>query len=454
MRVRPSAGRVRSAALVASIDVTTSEHHRTRPSVRIARRVFGVVILAIGCLVAVVAGAFAILLVAAELPSAVLFLGAGLVVAFVVALLIGRAGSAVAGRGWRPALIVSVAWSAALALLFGLTFLQPFPVQPSAPVPAGVAFWELPDGSRLAYTTSPATGPTKPVPVVFLHGGPGTPSEGLPYGTAELNAAGYDVYSYDQIGAGRSTRLSDVTGYTVERNVADLEAVRELIGAERLIVIGQSWGGSLAAQYLAAHPDRVDKVVFTSPGEIWPAAHPDTDVDPWGELTGADRERYDELTSDPRFLLQSVLLENNPQAAHSLIGDAEADSRLHEIAVTGRHLASCPGGPPGDGEVHQNPQGFYTNQMTNADFETVPDPRPALQNLDTPALVLRAECDYVPWVDTRDYRDALPASTLVYLPGAGHGITDQAGPAYLEAILGFLAGDQLRGYDGEEDPSR
>lgn len=433
--------------------MTTSAHQRTRPSVGIVRRISGVAIIVIGCLAAVAAGAFAILLVAAELPSAIVFLGAGLVVAFAVALLIGRAGSAVGGRGWRRALIVSSAWTAVLAVVFGLTFLQPFPPQPPSPVPAGVSFWKLPDGSRLAYTGSPAVGPANPVPIVFLHGGPGTPSEGLPYGTAELNAAGYDVYSYDQIGAGRSTRLGDVTGYTVARNVADLEAVREMIGAERLIVIGQSWGGSLAAQYLAAHPDRVEKIVVTSPGEIWPAAHPDTDVDPWGELTGAERARYEDLTSDPRFLLQSVLLENNPQAAHSLIGDAEADSRLHEIAVTGRHLASCPGGPPADGEVHQNPQGFYTNQMTNADFETVPDPRPALSALSTPALILRAECDYVPWVDTREYRDVLPSATLVYLPGAGHGLTDQAGPAYLQAILRFLDDEPLDGYDGEGDPS-
>ncbi|WP_344238187.1 alpha/beta hydrolase [Kribbella hippodromi] len=405
-----------------------------------------VLLVVLGAIVAPVAGLLAMLLMAAVVPVPVVFLGAGLLVLFLVGWGMARLGRL------RAAVLFAAGWSVALALVFSLVFLRPFPAQPVAAVPAGVAFWSLPDGTRLAYVHSPATGGVRqPVPVVFLHGGPGTPHEGLPYGTKELNAAGYDVYGYDQIGAGRSTRLKDVTKYTVARNVADLEAVRTAIKADRIIVIGQSWGGSLAAQYLAAHPDRVEKVAFTSPGEIWPKAHPETEVSPWNRLTGADKKRYDSLVSAPRFLFQAVLLGLNPRAAHAVVGDAEADSRLHEIALTGRGLGGCAGGPEGTG--HNNPQGFYTNQLTNADFDQIADPRPVLRTLKTPALVLRAECDYVPWVDTREYRDTLPGATMVYIPGAGHGITGQAGPAYLNAIMRFLAGQPLTAYKGEADPA-
>lgn len=414
-------------------------------------------VIVLGVVAGLAAGGLMIVVAAAVAPYPVIFLGAGAVALCVTTSLVVRGAVALGSgrRGWRTAWISGVAWTALVGVAFGLLFLRPFPAMPDQPVPAGVRFWKLDDGTRLAYVASPATtAERKATPVVFLHGGPGTPDEGLPFGTAELNAAGYDVYGYDQIGAGRSTRLDDVTGYTVARNVADLEAVREKVGADQMILIGQSWGGSLAAQYLAAHPDRVAKVAFTSPGEIWPKAHPDTDVSPWGELTGANEKRYDELVSAPRFLLQAVLLGTSPQAAHRLIGDAESDARLHEIAVSGRDLGGCPGGPPSTGEVHQNPQGFYTNQLTNADFDTIADPRPRLRAIRTPALVLRAECDYVPWIDTREYRDTLPEATMVYIPGAGHGITGEAGPAYLRAILAFLAGDRLDGYTGADDPAR
>ena len=118
-------------------------------------------------------------------------------------------------------------------------------------------------------------------------------------GGEALAAAGFDVYAYDQLGAGRSTRLADVTGYTVARYAADLEAIRRVIGADKVIIVGQSWGGSLAARYLAAHPGNVAKVVFTSPGTIWPGATPDRDLSQL--LTPAQRERHDELTESPRI---------------------------------------------------------------------------------------------------------------------------------------------------------
>lgn len=438
--------------------MTTTSPPAPTASVSPLRRAAAVLVIVLGVVAGLAAGGLMIALAASVVPLPVVFLGAGAVTLLVASVLVVRLALVVGGgrhRGWRPALVSGAAWTVLVGVAFGLLFLRPFPEMAHQPVPAGVRFWKLDDGSRLAYVTSPATTAVrKPTPVVFLHGGPGTPGEGLPFGTAELNAAGYDVYSYDQIGAGRSTRLDDVTGYTVARNVADLEAVRKQVGADQMVLIGQSWGGSLAAQYLAAHPDRVAKVAFTSPGEIWPEAHPDTEVSPWGKLTGADRERYDELVSSPRFLLQALLLSSNPQAAHRLVGDAESDARMHEIALTGRDLGGCPGGPPGEGEVHQNPQGFYTNQLTNADFDAIADPRPVLREIRTPALVLRAECDYVPWIDTREYRDTLPEATLVYIPGAGHGITGEAGPAYLRAILAFLDGDRLTGYTGAGDPAR
>ncbi|WFR70960.1 alpha/beta fold hydrolase [Prescottella defluvii] len=66
--------------------------------------------------------------------------------------------------------------------------------------------------------------------MIVLHGGPGTPGEGIPSGGDELADAGFDVYAYDQVGAGRSSRLTDVRGYTVERQVEDLEDIRETLG--------------------------------------------------------------------------------------------------------------------------------------------------------------------------------------------------------------------------------
>jgi proline iminopeptidase len=165
--------------------------------------------------------------------------------------LLGRAAFALLGlerrRGLRASAFVAVGLTVAVVALGGVTVFRPMPTTAAAPAPSGVRFWNLPTGSHIAYVHASADGKARPTPVIFLHGGPGTPGEGIPTGGGELAADGFDVYAYDQLGAGRSTRLRDITGYTVTRQVADLEAIRRTLDADRIILVGQSWGGSLAA---------------------------------------------------------------------------------------------------------------------------------------------------------------------------------------------------------------
>jgi hypothetical protein len=78
--------------------------------------------------------------------------------------------------------------------------------------------------------------------VVFLHGGPGIAD--LAGGAAyfgQLTGDGYDVFIYDRVGTGRSNRLQDPRGSAIAREVADLEAIRQQIRADRLVLIGHSW---------------------------------------------------------------------------------------------------------------------------------------------------------------------------------------------------------------------
>ncbi|OON32528.1 hypothetical protein BSA16_05355, partial [Micromonospora sp. Rc5] len=310
------------------------------------------------------------------------------------------------------------------------------------PPPAGVRFWDLPTGSRIAYVHAAASGTPRSTPVLFLHGGPGTPGEGVPAVGALLTADGFEVYAYDQLGAGRSTRLADVTGYTVARQVADLDAIRVELGAERVVLVGQSWGGSLAAQYLAAHPQHVARVVFTSPGPIWAGAYPDGGGgDPWARMPAEQRRQRDELFASPRVVAQAVLQGVNPNAAHALVGDDEADALIHAVAVLGKDTARCPGSAPA--EVHDNHQGFYVNQLTVEDFARIPDPRPALRQARVPALIMRGECDFVPWEETYEYRRTLPQATLVYLPHTGHDITSGQREAYDALLRAFLRDEPL-----------
>jgi pimeloyl-ACP methyl ester carboxylesterase len=72
------------------------------------------------------------------------------------------------------------------------------------------------------------------------------------YGSFAAN--GFRVFLYDQAGSGLSGFLPHLRDYTVARSVADLEAIRQKIGVEKVILIGHSWGSTLAASYMAKFP--------------------------------------------------------------------------------------------------------------------------------------------------------------------------------------------------------
>ncbi|WP_157429905.1 alpha/beta hydrolase [Actinomadura oligospora] len=406
-------------------------------------RLSGALLLLVAAVLAPLAGIAGFVGLAAVTADIPLLCVIGLLVVAGAGLLLGLPAFSLLGvrRKRGAALLLGGGLAAAVAAVASFTVFRSGPVPALAAPPPDVRFWNLPTGSRIAYVHAPATGKPKPTPVVFLHGGPGTPGEGIPVAGAALAADGFDVYAYDQLGAGRSTRLSDVTGYTVARHVADLDAIRAAIGADKIIIVGQSWGGSLAAQYLAAHPDHVAKVAFTAPGALWLPALPDGDGDPWTRLTPSQKKRYDQLTSSPRLLAAFLLMGVNPNTAHAMVGDREADERFHELALVGKDTTSCPGTPPRT--PHENRQGFYVNQVTSKDFHKVPDPRPALRRVRTPALIMRGECDFIKWEATRDYRQTLPNSTLVMVKGAGHAIAGDQPAAYTDLLRAFLLGRRL-----------
>lgn len=91
-------------------------------------------------------------------------------------------------------------------------------------------------------------------PVLFLHGGPGggcTPKQ-----RRFFDPAHYRIVLFDQRGAGRSTPLGEYRNNTTQLLVADIERLRDMLGIERWLVFGGSWGSTLALAYGQAHPER------------------------------------------------------------------------------------------------------------------------------------------------------------------------------------------------------
>ncbi len=93
------------------------------------------------------------------------------------------------------------------------------------------------------------------LPVLFLHGGPGSGCR--PMHRRFFDPAVYRIVLLDQRGSGRSTPAGELRENTTQALVGDLERVREALGIERWAVLGGSWGAALALLYAQAWPDRV-----------------------------------------------------------------------------------------------------------------------------------------------------------------------------------------------------
>ncbi|XOV87076.1 MAG: prolyl aminopeptidase [Pseudomonadota bacterium] len=92
------------------------------------------------------------------------------------------------------------------------------------------------------------------IPVLFLHGGPGS---GCEFDSrCFFNPEKYRIVLFDQRGAGRSTPHSDLNLNTTAHLVADMEKIREFLGIEKWVLFGGGWGATLALVYAETHPDR------------------------------------------------------------------------------------------------------------------------------------------------------------------------------------------------------
>lgn len=102
-------------------------------------------------------------------------------------------------------------------------------------------------------------------PALVLHGGPG--SGCTPWHRRLFDPERYRVVLFDQRNCGRSTPHAsgpdvDLSANTTHHLVSDIERLRAHLGVDRWLVLGGSWGSTLALAWAEAHPDRASELVL------------------------------------------------------------------------------------------------------------------------------------------------------------------------------------------------
>lgn len=102
-------------------------------------------------------------------------------------------------------------------------------------------------------------------PLVVMHGGPGASHDYfLPY--LSPLARHNRVIFIDERGSGKSQKLEDPAGYTIENMVEDLETVRKALNLGKINLLGHSYGGALVQAYALKYQQNLRHLIL---GSTW-----------------------------------------------------------------------------------------------------------------------------------------------------------------------------------------
>jgi proline iminopeptidase len=160
------------------------------------------------------------------------------------------------------------------------------------------------------------------IAAVYLHGGPGSGCQ--PDHRRLFDPERFHAVLFDQRGAGRTRPKGGREGNTLPHLIADLEALRQHFGIKRWMLVGGSWGATLALAYAQAHPARVRGIVLRATflgtrAELeqaflqnLPRFHPGLSEDFFGFLP--EEERQQPLDAYWRRILDSDPVRHGPAA--------------------------------------------------------------------------------------------------------------------------------------------
>jgi len=264
----------------------------------------------------------------------------------------------------------------------------------------------VPDGDRLADR-----------PVVFLlHGGPGGDHVSWKAEASALRDVAQLVY-FDNRGSGRSADADPLT-YTMDENVADLDALREQLGLERITVFGGSYGGMVAQAYSLAHPERVANLILlcTAPSHRF--------IDD-ARRNLAERGTPDQLRVCERLWAGAFTSTEELREYYEVMGPLysvkpfEPDKFATSWARSRRNFEA----------INRGFAGF----MRTFDFT------PRLGEIRCPTLVLAGAHDWIcPPEHSRIIAELIPRAHLKVFAHSGHGLASDETDAFLAAVRGFL----------------
>ncbi|CAN5289907.1 prolyl aminopeptidase [soil metagenome] len=277
------------------------------------------------------------------------------------------------------------------------------------------------------------------IPAIYLHGGPGSGCQ--PDHRRLFDPQRFHAVLFDQRGAGRSRPKGSREANTLQHLIADMEAIRESLGFERWLVVGGSWGATLALAYAESHPQRVIGIVLRATflgmrGELegaflhsLPRLYPDLNDDFLGLL--APEERVRPLDAYWRRILDPDPAIHGPasRAWHDterILSEHKPSKTRLDLAAVNNDGRGLPSTPFMEAYYFQNSCFMKPGQLLEH----------AGRLKGIPGIVVQGRYDHLcPPSTTHALLKEWPGATLRMVEAAGHSLYD---PGVRDAVIAAI----------------
>jgi proline-specific peptidase len=280
-----------------------------------------------------------------------------------------------------------------------------------ADVPGGRIWWRM-DGVRHLKSSR--------VPLLAIHGGPGGCHDYL-LPLTKLSEE-RTVILYDQLDCGESDKPDDAANWTVDRFVAEVDALRSALEIDRCIILGHSWGGLLAVEYAARGAPGLQGAIFACP------------------LISTARWVADNAAHKAALPADVQITLDRHEAAGS-IGTPDYQAALGVLMK--QHFCRLPQEPPEVTRLFKKLNGrLYRTLWGNSEFACTGtlknyDASPLLPRITVPCLFACGEYDESTPAANRAFASLTPDSKVSVIPGASHMPMFENPVAFLTALRWF-----------------
>lgn len=258
-------------------------------------------------------------------------------------------------------------------------------------------------------------------PILLLHGGPGYPSHYL--NPLKELAKERPVIMFDQLGSGRSERITDTSLMTIDAHIEQIQKLLDHLGINEFYLYGHSWGTMLATDFYLKDSEGVKAMILASP--CLSVKHWEADADTLiatlpdsialilnNEIAGVEQDSI-KLSQAITMYYDQFLLRKQPVPQEVDSADLSFGENVYY------HMW-------GTSEF------FATGTLKN--YDRTAD----LQKINVPTLYTTGEFDEARPTTVKYYQSLTPNAEFVLIPEAAH-LTMQDNPvSNLEAISSFL----------------